>query len=164
MDNCCLVSIRPATLRLAILVSGWGDMVPCCDEQMGFWYTRSDTLHHAIHFVSYWRCIIDNHPHAFDKLHALHKSSRVFLRMSRRPYHTTTSLLQQAAKRQRNSGDDDYDEDYFDDVGEFATDYHAPVMLKECIDALLSCPEQIPESLSTGRWEVVATPRLCCNN
>lgn len=56
-----------------------------------------------------------------------------------RSFHTT-SLWQQAAKRQRNSDDDEYDEDYFDYAGEFATDYHAPVMLKECIDSLLGCP------------------------
>jgi 16S rRNA (cytosine1402-N4)-methyltransferase len=57
---------------------------------------------------------------------------------SNRRYQTTSFLLK-ASKRQRDTQESDTD-DYFDFVGEFATDYHAPVMLTECIDALLSCP------------------------
>lgn len=57
---------------------------------------------------------------------------------SKRRYQTTPSLLK-ASKKQRNTQESDED-DYFDFVGEYATDYHAPVMLAECIDALLSCP------------------------
>lgn len=57
---------------------------------------------------------------------------------AKRRYQTTPFVLQ-AAKKQRRAHEDDGDED-FDFVADFATDYHAPVMLTECIDALLSCP------------------------
>ena len=63
------------------------------------------------------------------------------LTRSVRSYHTTTSLHAGAARKQRKvEVEEDTDWQVEEFVAEFATDYHAPVMLKECIDTLLACP------------------------
>jgi 16S rRNA (cytosine1402-N4)-methyltransferase len=61
--------------------------------------------------------------------------------LQNRHFHMTTTTSERFAKRKPKTFEEENDDDdeSYNFLGEFASDYHSPVMVNECVEALVSC-------------------------